>query len=134
MWKRLSRLQRVLLIVVAYAVVIGIWAVRPLSESIAVGTDWTPTLLDPPQGSKEVRQEVSCNSLLSTSARPDEPLPALTPQPPDKPPLAYHRVPCEFAQSDARKTFVIDVVAIGVALGLIAWIVSRRRKTAAALA
>ena len=111
MWKRLSRLQRALVIVLAYAVVIGIWAARPLSESIAVGTDWTPTLLDPPQGSKEVRQEVSCNSLLSSSARPDEPLPTLTPQPADKPPLAFHRVPCEFVRSDARKTFVIDIVA-----------------------
>ena len=131
MWKRLSRLQIAFLVVILYAIVIGIWAVRPLSESLDVGTDWTPTLLDPPQGSREVRQEVSCNSLLSGSPRSDEPLPELAVQPADKPPLAFARVPCQFVHSDARRAFVIDIVAIAAAVGLLVWLSRRRRETAA---
>ncbi len=115
-------------VVIAFAALIGWWAVRPLTDSVAVGTDWTPTLLDPPQGQQEIRQEVECNSLLSSTARPDEPLPTLTPQPTDKPPLAYRRPPCEFVHSDARRTFAIDVLAIVIAIGVLAIAFKRRRQ------
>ncbi len=71
---------------------------------------------------------MECNSLLSSTARPDEPLPTLTPQPTDKPPLAYRRPPCEFVHSDARRTFAIDVLAIVIAIGVLAIAFKRRRQ------
>ena len=122
-----SRTTRATLAVLLFALAIGIWATRPLHESLHVGTDYTPTLLVPPQGAKEVQVDVECNSLLSSSPRSDTPLPALTPQPPDKPPLAYPREPCVFVHSDARRAFAIDIFVIAVALGSLAYIRRRSR-------
>ena len=59
-----SRTTRATLVVLLFALAVGIWATRPLHESLHVGTDWTPTLLVPPQGAKEVQVEVECNNLL----------------------------------------------------------------------
>ena len=125
---RLSMTTRVTLIVLLFAVVVGIWATRPLHESLHVGTDWTPTLLVPPQGAKEVHIRVECNSLLSSSPRSDEPLPELTPQPPDKPPLAYPREPCVFVHSDARRTFAIDILVVVAALAMLAYLGRRSHR------
>ena len=116
------------MIVLLFAVAVAIWATRPLHETLQVGTDWTPTLLVPPQGAKEARVEVECNSLLSSSPRSDAPLPALTPQPPDKPPLAYPREPCVFVHSDARKTFAIDILVVALALVVLASLRRRSRR------
>src|SRR4051794_7092847 len=122
-----SRTTRATIAVLLFALAIGIWATRPLHESMHVGTDFTPTLLVPPQGAKEVQVEVESNSLLSSSPRPAAPLPPLPPQPPDPPPLAYPREPCVFVHSDARRAFAIDVFVIVVALGLLAYIRRRSR-------
>jgi len=127
-----DRTTRVTLIVVIFALAIGVWATRPLHESLHVGTDWTPTLLVPPQGAKEVHIEVECNSLLSSTPRSDAPLPALTPQPADKPPLAYPREPCVFVHGDARRAFAIDVLVIVAALGTLAFVRRRAHRTHAA--
>src|SRR5262245_24702420 len=120
-----SRTTRAALVVLLFALAVGIWATRPLHETLHVGTDWTPTLLDPPEAATEVRVTVECNSLLSSSPRSDDPLPALTTQPPDKPPLAFPREPCVFVHADARRAFAIDVLVVVVALGMLAYL--RRR-------
>ena len=114
--------MRATLVILIFALAVGVWATRPLHESLHVGTDWTPTLLVPPQGAKEVHVEVECNNLLASSPRSDAPLPALTPQPADKPPLAYPREPCVFVHSDARRAFAIDVLVVAVALLTLAYL------------
>jgi hypothetical protein len=127
-----SRTTRATLVVVLFAIAVGIWATRPLHETLDVGTDWTPTLLSPPQGAKEVRVEVECNNLLASSPRSDAPLPALTPQPADKPPLAYPREPCVYVHSDARKAFAIDMLVVVLALGVLIYMGRRAHRTRAA--
>ena len=122
-----SRTTRATLAVLLFAVAVGIWATRPLHETLQVGTDWTPTLLVPPQAQQEVLVEVDCNNLFSSSPRSDEPLPPLTPQPADKPPLAYPREPCVFVHGDARRAFAIDVIVVLVALGALAYVRRRSR-------
>jgi len=124
-----SRTTRATLVVLLFALAVGVWATRPLHETMYVGTDWTPTTLVPPQGTKEVHVRVECNNLLSSSAQSDNAVPALTPQPPDKPPLAYPREPCVFVHSDARRAFAIDIFVIVLALGLLAY-ASRRSRDA----
>lgn len=119
---------RAALLVVIFAVAVGIWATRPLHETLDVGTDWNPTLLVPPQGAKDVRVDIECNSLLDSSPRPDTPLPPLTPQPADKPPLAYPREPCVFVHSDARRAFGIDVLVVIAALGTLTYLGRRSRR------
>jgi hypothetical protein len=124
-----SRTMRATLVISIFALAVGVWATRPLHESLHVGTDWTPTLLVPPQGAKEVHVEVECNNLLASSPRSDAPLPALTPQPADKPPLAYPREPCVFVHSDARRAFAIDVLVVVVALATLAYLRRRSHRT-----
>ena len=124
-----SRTTRATLVVVIFALAVGIWSTRPLHESFHVGTDWTPTLLSPPQAAKEVHVEVECNNLFAASPRSDTPLPALTPQPADKPPLAYPREPCAFVHGDARRAFAIDVLVVVVALGALAMLRRRSHRT-----
>ena len=121
--------MRATLVVLIFALAVGIWATRPLHESLHVGTDWTPTLLVPPQAEEEAHVEVECNSLLESSPRSDAPLPELTPQPADKPPLAYPREPCVFAHGDARRAFAIDVLVVVVALGALAYLRRRSHRT-----
>jgi hypothetical protein len=111
-------------VLAVFSLALAVWAIRPLHESMYVGTDWTPTLLVPPEPSQDVYQEVTCNSLLS-DAGPHGALPSLTPQPADKPPLAYPREPCTFVHSDARKTFAIDVVLVLAAFGTLAYLARR---------
>ena len=124
-----SGTARATLGVLLFALVVGVWATRPLHESLQVGTDWTPTLLVPPQGAKEVQVEVECNNLFASSPRSDAPLPALTPQPADKPPLAYPREPCVFVHSDARRAFAIDVLVVVAALATLALLRRRSHRT-----
>src|SRR5262245_2036069 len=128
----MSRLRhgstRATLVVLLFALAVGIWATRPLHESLPVGTDWTPTLLDPPQAATEVHVVVECNSLLSASPLSDTPLPVLPPQPPDKPPLAFPREPCVFVHADARRAFAIDILVVVLALGMFAYFSRRSRR------
>jgi hypothetical protein len=124
-----SRTMRATLVILIFALAVGVWATRPLHESLHVGTDWTPTLLVPPQGEQEVQVDVECNNLFASSPRSDAPLPALTPQPADKPPLAYPREPCVFVHSDARRAFAIDVLVVVAALATLAYLRRRSRRT-----
>jgi hypothetical protein len=73
--------------------------------------------------------EIECNSLLASSPRPDTPLPSLTAQPADKPPLAYPREPCVFVHSDARRAFAIDMLVVVSALGTLAHLRRRSKRT-----
>jgi hypothetical protein len=115
-------------IVVHFALVVGLWAVRPLEDSIPVGMDWSPTVADPPAAQRLVSQDVECNSLFDSSPRPDEPLPELTPQPEGRQPLDFQREPCELVHSQARIVFGLDVLfTIGSLTGL-AWIGRRLRR------
>jgi hypothetical protein len=88
-------------------------------------------LLVPPQAAKEVHVDVECNNLFASSPHSDTPLPPLTPQPADKPPLAYPREPCVFVHGDARRAFAIDMFVVVVALAALAYL--RRRSNRAHL-
>jgi di/tricarboxylate transporter len=123
-----SRTTRAILIVVIFALAVGVWSTRPLHESLHVGTDWTPTLLVPPQAAKEVHVKVECNNLYASSPQSDTPLPALTPQPADKPPLAYPREPCVFVHGDARRAFAIDILVVVAALAALAYLKRRAHR------
>jgi hypothetical protein len=120
--------MRATLVVLIFAVAVGIWATRPLHETLHVGTDWTPTLLVPPQAAKEAYVDVECNNLFASSPHSDTPLPPLTPQPADKPPLAYPREPCVFVHGDARRAFAIDMFVVIVALAALAYLKRRSHR------
>ena len=107
-----------------YGLLIGAWATRPMSDTVPVGIDWSPTVASPPRPQQLVSQRVSCNSLFSATALAG-PLPALTPQPADRAPLRYQRPPCELVHQDARKVLVVDTV---VALGIIAALIALRAR------
>lgn len=114
------------LLLTAWFLVVAVWAVRPQTDAVPVGTDYT---LSPP---RLVSVEVSCNSLFDSAARPDEPLPALTPQPvmtPRAPELAYQRTPCELVRHDARIVLAIDVAFYLLVLGAGIAVLARRRGT-----
>jgi len=117
------------LVVVIFALAVGVWSTRPLHESLHVGTDWTPTLLTPPQAAKEVHLDIECNNLYASSPGPDPPLAPHTPQPVDRPPLAYPRKPCVFVHSDARRAFAIDVLVVVAALAALAYLRRRSHRT-----
>ena len=110
--------RRILLIAAAavavwYIVILFSWAVRPLSDSVPVGTDYT---LKQPH---LVSVQVVCNSLFDSSAS-DAQLMMLKPQPADQPPLEYNREACTLVQRDARIVFALDTLgAIVVISGLL---------------
>lgn len=114
-------------LIVHFALVVGLWAVRPLEDSIPVGMDWSPTVQDPPAPQRLVSQDVECNSLFDSSPRPDEPLPVLTPQPEDRAALAFQREPCELVHSQARIVFGLDLIFTIAALTGIVWAGRRLR-------
>lgn len=115
-------------LIVHFALVVGLWAVQPLEDSIPVGIDWSPTVASPPEPQRLLSQDVECNSLFDSSARPDEPLPVLPVQPQDRPDLAFQREPCELVHSQARIVFGIDVLFTAGALAALVWISRRLRR------
>ena len=114
-------------VLVHLALVIGLWAARPLEDSVPVGLDWSPTVQDPPEPQRLVSQDVECNTLFASSARPDEPLPTLAEQPEGRPALDYQRDPCELVQRQARIVFGLDVLFTAGALTALVWITRRLR-------
>ncbi len=115
--------------VVAYAVVLtGVWAARPLHDSIPVGMDWSPTVQTPPKGQRLVSQEVECNTLFANQARPDDALATLTAQPEGYSALEFQREPCTLVHSNARILFAVNVVAVAGLLALIALVAARSRR------
>lgn len=120
--------------VVLHAVlVVALWAVQPLEDNVPVGVDWSPTALVPPQNERLVSQQVACNSLFASSARPDEPLPTLVSQPEGRQPLEYQREPCELVQQQARIVFGLDVAFTIAALVGLVWSTRRLRRRDAEL-
>jgi len=114
------------LLLTAWFLVVAVWAVRPQTDAVPVGTDYT---LSPP---RLVSVEVRCNSLFDSSARPDEPLPTLTPQPATTPPvpeLAFQRTPCELVRRNARILLAIDVAFYLLVMGAGIAVLTRRRGT-----
>jgi len=120
----MSRARRILLlaagaVAVWYVVILFTWALRPLSDAIPVGMDYT--LKNP----RLVSQEVDCNTLFDNRARSRDPLPELKPQPlnplsPQIVPLQYQREACTLVQRDARIVFGLDTLgAIVVITGLV---------------
>jgi hypothetical protein len=84
------------------------WAIPKQHDAVPVGID--RTLTNP----RTVSQEVTCNDLFTSAARPDEPLPTLVEQPAGYPPLSYQRTPCTTVHSQARTLFAINSVILAV--------------------
>lgn len=112
------------LLLTAWFLVVAVWAVRPQTDAVPVGTDYT--LLPQP---RLVSVDVACNSLFDSAARPDEPLPALTPQPEGQPALAFERTPCELVHHNARIVLAIDVAFYLLVMGAGIAVLARRRGT-----
>lgn len=125
-----SRVRRPVLIAAValigwYVIVLLLWAVQPLSDSIPVGVDRSPTILVPAKPEKQISKTVECNSLFAGSARDAGPLPELPVQPDKYPALEYPRAACSAVQRDARIVFGLNTAFVLVGLaGLV--IVSRR--------
>ena len=101
--------------VVAWIILVCVWATRPQFDVVATGFDQT---LTPPQS---VSSRVACSNILSTRARPNTPLPALNPQPKGSPALFYRRPPCVRWHNQGRILLFIDLIAmIGLAVGGVA--------------
>jgi hypothetical protein len=120
------RTRRILLITagavaVWYLVVALAWAVRPLSDSIPIGTDYT---LKQPH---LVSQKVACNSLFDDTAS-DGLLLTLKPQPKGFPPLGYQRSACTIVQRDARIVFGLDSLGAFVVIGGLLYLALRRQR------
>ena len=111
------------LLLTAWFVVVAIWAVRPQSDAVPVGTDYT---LSPP---RLVSVDVQCNSLFDSTPGPDEPLPTLTPQVAPNPQLAFQRTPCELVHTNARIVLAIDVAFYLLVMGAGIAVLARRRGT-----
>ena len=108
-----------------YVIVLLLWAVQPLSDSIPVGVDRSPTLLVPPKPQKQISKTVDCNTLFASSAHDGSALPALPVQPERYAPLEYLRAACTAVQRDARIVFGLNTLFVLVGLaGLV--LVNRR--------
>ncbi|MCX6522447.1 MAG: hypothetical protein NTZ21_17455 [Actinobacteria bacterium] len=124
-----KRLGLIAIAILAYYVIlVGVWASRPLEDSVPVGLDWTPTVLVPPKGQQLVSQRVDCNTLFSGDARPDEPLPALTEQPKGRDALAFQREPCVLVHTDAQRNFAINTIAVVALLGGLGFVARRSKR------
>src|SRR5262245_33136161 len=122
------RMRFAVLAVLIFAIAVGVWAVRPLHDRVKVGTDYNPTLLDPPRSAQVVYVDVKCGNVFASPARPDTPLPSLAPQPEGQAPLGYSREPCAFVQRDARRAFAIDVLVILAAISCLTYVILRRAR------
>ena len=125
-----SRVRRPILIAAValvgwYVIVLLLWAVQPLSDSIPVGLDRSPTMLVPPKAEKQISKTVECNSLFASSARDPGPLPTLPKQPAVYAPLEYPRAACAAVQRDARIVFGLNTLFVLV--GLAGLVIADRR-------
>lgn len=92
-----------LVVATAWFAVVLVWALRPQTDTVPVGIDYT---LVPPVA---VTQDVECDSIFASSAVNGS-LPTLTPQPDDAPALGFQRGPCELVQRNGRIVFGLDVL------------------------
>ncbi len=129
---RMSSGRRTLLLLVSgitiwYVATLAFWAVRPLSDSVPVGVDYT---LVP---ARQVSVEVDCNTVFSGTARDSSPLPALHVQPVTKPPtpaLEFQRTPCRLVHDQARTVFFLDTFIVALVLLGTAWLWGWRQRSA----
>lgn len=116
-----------------YAVTLGFWALRPLSDSVPAGKDRRPAANAP--ADQKIGPEVlysakvSCNNLFASAAGPRV-LPDLPVQPEGVNKLGYQRTPCTSVHSQARVLFILNTVFVITAFGLGGWLVMRHRRTA----
>ena len=107
-----------------YVLVVLLWAVQPLTDSIPIGVDHSVKKYEP--SGRQISKTVDCNSLFSGSARDDVPLPALPVQPKGYDPLRYPpRAACSAVQRDARIVLGLDTVFVVLALAGL-FVVNRR--------
>lgn len=105
--------------------VLAIWFVVALVWASRPATDAVPLAPKPaPEAGVPVNVEVHCNSLLSSSARDDAPLPA----PPDG--YSLSRNPCESQHTEGRVLLGINLVMVVVGLASAFTVGQRRRRTA----
>lgn len=114
-----SRPRRILLyvalgLVVWYGVVLGVWAFRPLEDTVP-GSLPAPTVLDP-DAVVPATVEVSCGTLFDPD---DVSLEAVSPG------FIGDRDACDLVVSDARRVLVLDTAM--VVLGLVAVVLVGRR-------
>ena len=109
-----------------YACSVGFWAVRSFDDAVPVGIDYTGS------APKATSVTVKCHSLFAGAARDASPLPALKPQPPTAPPLAFQRTPCSLPHRQARLVFALDSLALLAALGVGGWVLRPHRESSEA--
>ena len=113
----------VLIGAVVWIAVVLAWATRPQSDIVATGLDASQ---DP---SVQVSTRVQCSTILTSRARPNTPLPTLTPQPKGSPALFYRHSPCVRWHNQGRILLLLDSVVVVAIVGSVA-AVSRRRPIA----
>jgi hypothetical protein len=115
-----------------YAVTVLFWAVPKLSDSVPSGIDRRPSAGAP--ATQKIgpgvaySQRVSCNSLFSSSARPDAPLPVLPVQPEGAFQLQYNRAACSSVHSQAQTLFILNTIFVVAVFAAGGWLLARRRK------
>ncbi len=92
-----------LVVATAWFAVVVVWALRPQTDTVPIGIDYT--LVTP----VAVTQDVECDSIFASSPVNGS-LPTLTPQPEGAPALDFQRDPCELVQRNGRIVFGLDVL------------------------
>jgi hypothetical protein len=106
-----------------YAITLGFWALRPLSDSVPAGMDRrTPNAV-------AYSQKVSCNNLFTSAARSGD-VPTLPDQPAGVNKLGYQRTPCTSVHNEARVLFILNTIFVIAAFAIGGWLLMRHRRTA----
>ena len=116
-----------------YALTLGFWALRPLSDSVPAGKDRRPAANAPADQKigPEVAysQKVACKNLFASAARPSV-LPVLPLQPEGVNKLGYQRSPCTSVRGQARVLFILNTAFVIAVFGIGAWLLMRHGRTA----
>lgn len=105
--------------------VLAVWLVVALGWASRPATDAVPLTPKPaPDAGVPDNLDVHCNSILSSSARDDAPLPT----PPDG--YSFARTPCESQHTEGRILLGINLLIAVLGSGLAFTVVRRRRRAA----
>ncbi len=88
-----------LVALVVWILLVTWWALTPMTDSVSTGTVKNKDAVK-----VATRQTVECDSPISGSSKPTEPLPAL------RSPRAYERTPCALPHENDRLIFLVDIV------------------------